>query len=176
MLTAMAKAEITFEQPSRQARAAETKKHRTREKLIHAADDALRDKGWSATVEDICDKAGISSATFYSYYTSRYVLCLDAVLELIVLPLENRGVRALPFDQSRDAFLKQCAGRKDLVRAALIGRLEAPGLDALLSRVTGLLRNKGAIDALYLLDQVAMQQPVTPRTGKSLTGHITARG
>lgn len=125
----MTEDELTVDEPmhealTRQMRAAETKKRRTREKLIQAADHVMREEGFAATVEAIAEDAGISTATYYTFYRSRNLLCLDAFIEIVVVPLEELGVADHPFTESVEALLKQCEDRSALVRAALVGRFE----------------------------------------------------
>lgn len=63
------------------ARAARTKRIRTRAALIAAADSAFSRRGWAATrIEDIADAAGVSSATAYNHFPTKHAL-LGAVYE-----------------------------------------------------------------------------------------------
>lgn len=63
------------------ARAARTKRVRTRAALIAAADSAFSRRGWAATrIEDIADAAGVSSATAYNHFPTKHAL-LGAVYE-----------------------------------------------------------------------------------------------
>jgi AcrR family transcriptional regulator len=69
------------------ARAARTKRIRTRAALIAAADSAFSRRGWAATrVEDIADAAGVSPATAYNHFPTKHAL-LGAVYEPHVRPL-----------------------------------------------------------------------------------------
>lgn len=111
-------------------RAGETKKRRTREKLMNAADYSLREYGFDATVEKIAEEAGVSTATFYSFYHSRNELCVDAFISVVVEPLEQAGVEKLPFFEAADALVRRCDDRRNLVRCALLGRLEAQASSA----------------------------------------------
>lgn len=136
---------MTDEELDPRARAGETKRRRTREKLMNAADYAMRESGVSATVEEIAEEAGVSTATFYTFYHSRNEVCLDAFTELVLAPLETLGMPDKPFKESAEALLKQCEGRSALVRAALTARLDnAPNyersfVDELVKRVADLL-------------------------------------
>jgi AcrR family transcriptional regulator len=57
------------------ARAAQTKRTRTRAALIVAADTLFSGRGWAATrVEDIAASAGVSPATAYNYFPTKHVL------------------------------------------------------------------------------------------------------
>jgi AcrR family transcriptional regulator len=63
------------------ARAARTKRIRTRAALIAAADSAFSRRGWAATrIEDIADAAGVSPATAYNHFPTKHAL-LGAVYE-----------------------------------------------------------------------------------------------
>jgi AcrR family transcriptional regulator len=63
------------------ARAARTKRIRTRAALIAAADSAFSRRGWAATrIEDIADAAGVSPATAYNHFPTKHAL-LAAVYE-----------------------------------------------------------------------------------------------
>src|SRR5213080_1801803 len=63
------------------ARAARTKRIRTRAALIAAADAAFSGRGWAATrIEDIAEAAGVSSATAYNHFPTKHAL-LGAVYE-----------------------------------------------------------------------------------------------
>lgn len=63
------------------ARAAQTKRIRTRAALIAAADSAFSRRGWAATrIEDIADAAGVSPATAYNHFPTKHAL-LGAVYE-----------------------------------------------------------------------------------------------
>ena len=112
------------ESESRQMRAAETKKRRTREKLIHAADAVLRDDGLSATVEAIAEEAGVSTATFYSFYPSRNALCADVFYALVGRVLEQTNTHDRPFSERVTTLANLTEGRQSLTRAALMGRLD----------------------------------------------------
>ena len=57
------------------ARAAQTKRDRTRAALLNAADPAFAARGWSRTrVEDIASAAGVSNATAYNHFPTKHVL------------------------------------------------------------------------------------------------------
>lgn len=107
------------------ARAAETKRKRTRDKLIHAADRVFEDHGLDATIEAIAEEARMSVATFYNYYDTRNDLCTAAFTELVVAVLEPMIVPAMTLQERLDALAGLVEGREMLTRAALVGRLEA---------------------------------------------------
>ena len=57
------------------ARAARTKRDRTRAALLSAADPAFAARGWARTrVEDIATAAGVSSATAYNHFPTKHSL------------------------------------------------------------------------------------------------------
>lgn len=117
-------------EPTRQQQAAETKKRRTRLKLVQACDELMQeDMGWFTTVEAICEKAGVSTATFYSVYNSRNDVCREA-FEYLVDQLEEAGLQG-SFAERAQAIADVCAERSNLVRGALSARLgqerSAPG-------------------------------------------------
>jgi AcrR family transcriptional regulator len=57
------------------ARAAQTKRLRTRAALLDAADPAFATRGWARTrVEDIAKAAGVSAATAYNHFPTKHVL------------------------------------------------------------------------------------------------------
>ena len=106
---------------SAHARAGETKKRRTREKLIQAADHVMREQGMSATVEAIAEEAGVSVPTFYNFYRSRNDLCSSA-FDVLVLDqaqlADQRGFKA-----TADLFVQLCQERPALVRAGVFNAL-----------------------------------------------------
>lgn len=105
-------------------RAAETKKRRTRAKLIQACELMMRDRGMSATVDEIAHEAGVSPPTFYNFYKSRGELCVDAFTELVVKPFETLKGTSLDAEERLEMLVKLCTGRRALLRGALIHRLE----------------------------------------------------
>lgn len=115
---------MTDEELDPRARAGETKRRRTRDKLIHAADVVLRDEGFGATVEDIAEEAGVSTATFYTFYTSRNLLAVDAFKELVIEQLRRLDTMHRPLKEAMQMVWDQCSERNNLVRAALVGRME----------------------------------------------------
>jgi AcrR family transcriptional regulator len=73
------------------ARAARTKRIRTRAALIAAADSAFSRRGWAATrIEDIADAAGVSPATAYNHFPTKHAL-LGAVYEPYVRGLVHQA-------------------------------------------------------------------------------------
>jgi AcrR family transcriptional regulator len=158
-------------QKSARVRAGETKKRRTRAKLIQAADAVMAERGSLATVEEIAEDAGVSTPTFYTFYKSRNALCVDAFLELVVGPLEELHTLSRSLLETLEALQKLCAKRSDLLRAALIGRLEATEGSDFVDRVADLLVDEQVaregkppsqwtavkMAALRMLDGIAMR-------------------
>ena len=55
-----------------------TKAKRTRETLLNAAMDLMKDQGYYATtIRDICNKAGVSVGTFYTYFPCKQDIFAD---------------------------------------------------------------------------------------------------
>jgi AcrR family transcriptional regulator len=134
------------------ARAAETKRRRTRDRLIHAADRVFEDNGLNATIEAIAEEARISVATFYNYYTSRNALCMHAFTELVVAVLEPMVFPVMPLHERIAALSGLVEGREMLTRAALIGRLEEGNWDTPESREQRIMYQADFVDRLsYLL-------------------------
>lgn len=121
------------------ARAARTKRHRSRAALLAAADAAFGSRGWSRTrVEDIAAAAGVSAATAYNHFATKHVL-IGYVYRPLVAPLRTQAehevatgrpvadaltdqVRALVRTVSRNrmlsgAFLAACQEYADKVHA-----------------------------------------------------------
>lgn len=66
------------------ARAAETKRTRSRERLVAAAADLFAERGWHRTrVEDIADRAGLSVATAYNHFPTKVHLLTAASAPLL---------------------------------------------------------------------------------------------
>lgn len=69
------------------ARAAQTKRDRTRRALLDAADATFGSRGWARTrIEDIAAAAGVSAATAYNHFSSKHSL-IGHVYEPLVKPL-----------------------------------------------------------------------------------------
>lgn len=153
---------MTDEEMTRQEKAAETKRARTQAKLIHAVDFAVQENGLDTTVEQIAEEAGISTATFYTFYGStpndsarrspRNQLAIDAVTELVVEPLgpyaealaligTGRKDRREAASNYIDRFIELTKDRADLLRLALIGRLDLdrpnPSASVVVTRTPG---------------------------------------
>lgn len=92
------------------ARAAQTKRDRTRRALLDAADATFGSRGWARTrIEDIAAAAGVSAATAYNHFPSKHSL-IGHVYGPLVRPLlvqaerdvaEGRPVVAALEDQVR---------------------------------------------------------------------------
>jgi AcrR family transcriptional regulator len=71
------------------ARAARTKRDRTRAALLQAADPAFATRGWTGTrLEEIAAAAGVTSATAYNHFPSKHALIGHVYAPLL------RGLRA----------------------------------------------------------------------------------
>ena len=129
------------------ARAARTKRDRTRRALLDAADSAFGSRGWARTrVEDIAQSAGVSAATAYNHFPTKHAL-LAQVYAPIINPLlvqarqdiaAGRPVTEALSDQVR-ALCRLCARNRVLTSAFYaaaseytikIGALPDPGDDA----------------------------------------------
>lgn len=65
-------------------RAAETKRNRSRERLVGAAAELFAERGWHRTrVEDIADRAGLSVATAYNHFPTKVHLLTAASAPLL---------------------------------------------------------------------------------------------
>lgn len=77
------------------ARAAHTKRTRTRGALLSAAEAAFEARGWARTrVEDIAAAAGVSAATAYNHFPSKHGL-IGTVYSSYVRVLAGQADRAL---------------------------------------------------------------------------------
>lgn len=77
------------------ARAAQTKRDRTRRALLDAADATFGARGWANTrMEDIAVAAGVSAATAYNHFPSKHVL-VGCVYAPLVRPLLSQAERDL---------------------------------------------------------------------------------
>jgi AcrR family transcriptional regulator len=66
------------------ARAARTKRDRTRRALLDAADSAFGSRGWAHTrIEDIAQSAGVSAATAYNHFPTKHALLAQVYAPLI---------------------------------------------------------------------------------------------
>jgi AcrR family transcriptional regulator len=109
------------------ARAARTKRDRTRAALLGAADPAFAAKGWSRTrIEDIASAAGVSSATAYNHFPTKH-----ALIGHVYAPL----VRSLQAQADKDVADKRCVvpALTDQVRAMVRLAWRHRGLTAALS-------------------------------------------
>lgn len=69
------------------ARAARTKRDRTRRALLDAADSTFGSRGWAGTrMEDIAQAAGVSAATTYNHFPTKHAL-LGHVYQPLITPL-----------------------------------------------------------------------------------------
>jgi TetR/AcrR family transcriptional regulator, transcriptional repressor for nem operon len=73
----------------------------TRTKLLDAARDAIRTKGYSATtVDDICAAAGVSKGSFFHHFASKEQLGIAAVRQFGVMAAEIFG--SAPYNKYPD--------------------------------------------------------------------------
>jgi AcrR family transcriptional regulator len=107
------------------ARAAQTKRDRTRRALLDAADATFGSRGWARTrIEDIAAAAGVSAATAYNHFPSKHSL-IGHVFGPLVKPLlvqaerdvaEGRPVIAALEDQVR-ALARTTSRHRELTGA-----------------------------------------------------------
>jgi AcrR family transcriptional regulator len=82
------------------ARAAQTKRDRTRAALLGAADPAFAAKGWARTrIEDIASAAGVSSATAYNHFPTKHAL-IGHVYAPLVRSLQAQADRVVAEQRS----------------------------------------------------------------------------
>jgi AcrR family transcriptional regulator len=75
------------------ARAAQTKRDRTRRALLDAADATFGARGWANTrMEDVAAAAGVSAATAYNHFPSKHVL-VGSIYGPLVRPLLEQAER-----------------------------------------------------------------------------------
>jgi AcrR family transcriptional regulator len=81
------------------ARAAQTKRDRTRRALLDAADATFSSRGWANTrMEDIAAAAGVSAATAYNHFPSKHVL-VGSVFGPLVRPLLGEAEHDIAADR-----------------------------------------------------------------------------
>lgn len=90
------------------ARAAQTKRDRTRRALLDAADSTFGTRGWARTrMEDIASAAGVSPATAYNHFPTKHAL-LGHVYGPLVRPLIVQAERDIAADRPMvDALIDQ---------------------------------------------------------------------
>ncbi len=107
------------------ARAARTKRDRTRRALLDAADSAFGSRGWARTrVEDIAQSAGVSAATAYNHFPTKHALLAQVYAPITGLLLAQarsdiaagRPVVEALDDQVR-ALCRVCARNRTLTAA-----------------------------------------------------------
>ena len=116
--------------PSPRARAAETKRTRSRAALLEAAGRLFRDQGWLGTrMEDIAHEAGLSAATAYNHFESKHHL-IGAVYAPLFLPLQERAESSLAagrpiIDVIHDLVydIAELARREQQLTTALVGAM-----------------------------------------------------
>jgi AcrR family transcriptional regulator len=121
------------------ARAARTKRDRTRRALLDAADANFGARGWNRTrMEDIAATAGVSPATAYNHFPSKH-----ALIGHVYAPLVDSLVQQAEQDRR--------AGR--------------PVLDALCDQIHALTRTSWRYRGLTAAFWYAIQDYVAARTG-----------
>lgn len=126
---------MTEEGLSPAARTAETKKRRTRAKLIQAADEVMSSKGaQDARVEDIAKAAGVSAATFYNTFPSKGAVVLALVEDTIMSELDRLVDQLTNTTMTRDgrvtAYMVKLETlirpRSEVIRALILARMTEP--------------------------------------------------
>ena len=88
------------------ARAARTKRDRTRRALLDAADSTFGSRGWARTrMEDVAQAAGVSAATAYNHFPTKHAL-LGHVYGPLVRPLLVQAQRDIEADRPMVAALE----------------------------------------------------------------------
>lgn len=88
------------------ARAARTKRDRTRRALLDAADSTFGSRGWARTrMEDIAQAAGVSAATAYNHFPTKHAL-LGHVYQPLVRPLIVQAQRDITAGRSMVAAVE----------------------------------------------------------------------
>jgi AcrR family transcriptional regulator len=128
------------------ARAARTKRQRTRRALLESADALFATRGWNQTrVEDVAAAAGVSPATAYNHFPTKHAL-IGTVYAPLLRPL------VLSAEQDRRAGRPVVEALSEQVRA--------------LSRTTARNRTLTKALALAMLDYTARTTaPPDPRDG-----------
>jgi AcrR family transcriptional regulator len=93
------------------ARAARTKRDRTRRALLDAADSAFGSRGWSRTrMEDIAAAAGVSAATAYNHFPTKHALVAH-VFGPVIRPLRVQAEHDIAVERpAADALKDQIIG------------------------------------------------------------------
>jgi AcrR family transcriptional regulator len=107
------------------ARAARTKRDRTRRALLDAADSAFGSRGWARTrVEDIAQSAGVSAATAYNHFPTKHALLAQVYAPIInpLLAAARQDIAALrpvveALSDQVKALCRLCARNRTLTSA-----------------------------------------------------------
>ena len=107
------------------ARAARTKRDRTRRALLDAADSAFGSRGWARTrVEDIAQSAGVSAATAYNHFPTKHVLLAQVyapITDLLLVQAHSDIAAGRPVVEALDdqvrALCRVCTSNRRLTAA-----------------------------------------------------------
>lgn len=121
------------------ARAAETKRIRSRARLLEAGGRLFRERGWLGTrMEDIAHEAGLSPATAYNHFESKHHL-IGTIYAPIFVPVLEHAERAIA-----EGGPIVDALRAVVLHAATLAREEQNLTIALLGAVTEVTTKVGA--------------------------------
>lgn len=124
---------------SPRARAAETKRTRSRQKLLDAGGRLFRERGWVGTrMEDIAHEAGLSPATAYNHFESKYHL-IGAVYAPVFEPVQEHAAQVIAAGGPVVDAL-----RAVVLEAATLARVEQRLTVALLGAVMEVTHRVGA--------------------------------
>ena len=121
------------------------KKERTRRELYAAAMTLFAARGFDAvTVEQICEAAGVSRATFFLHFPTKSALLIEfhheLARELAALLAPPRGPAVEEFRRMVDLFARRWLERADAMGAMLREVLATPGLALSVEREAAGLR------------------------------------
>lgn len=95
--------------------------HQSKAKLLDAALQVIRAKGYTATrVEDVCEAAGLTKGSFFHHFESKEELALAAADHFAAMA--DRAFAAAPYQSVADP-LERLLGYVDFRRAILQGEL-----------------------------------------------------
>lgn len=114
-------------------RAGETKRRRTRARLIAAASEVIREDGVAVRMERVAERAGVSLATLYNFFPGRGEMFRQVCWDTVVEPLAEYVYEAVSQEPDRwkvaHGYLKRfqpaIKNNLSLFRGMLVDRLEA---------------------------------------------------